>query len=243
MSWRLSIMSNMSNNGFNCPFCSSVFPKTDSCYIVRTLCFKYQDPNSIAFRYSESLETFEQTPDAIAVEFALCPACNRHSIKIVGVGSEVKGIETNFSPSSLAIKFPDYIPQSIRVDYEEACKIVNLSPKASATLSRRCLQGMIRDYWEVSGKKNLFEEINAIHDKIDPQVKQVLTGVRQLGNIGAHMEKDINLIVDIDPNESSQLIKLIEYLMEQWYIKRYETEELMKSILNINNDKQQQRNV
>lgn len=236
-------MSNMSNNGFNCPFCSSVFPKTDSCYIVRTLCFKYQDPNSIAFRYSESLETFEQTPDAIAVEFALCPACNRHSIKIVGVGSEVKGIETNFSPSSLAIKFPDYIPQSIRVDYEEACKIVNLSPKASATLSRRCLQGMIRDYWEVSGKKNLFEEINAIHDKIDPQVKQVLTGVRQLGNIGAHMEKDINLIVDIDPNESNQLIKLIEYLMEQWYIKRYETEELMKSILNINNDKQQQRNV
>ena len=236
-------MSNMSNNGFNCPFCSSVFPKTDSCYIVRTLCFKYQDPNSIAFRYSESLETFEQTPDAIAVEFALCPACNRHSIKIVVVGSEVKGIETNFSPSSLAIKFPDYIPQSIRVDYEEACKIVNLSPKASATLSRRCLQGMIRDYWEVSGNKTLVEEMNAIQDKIDPQVKHVLTGVRQPGNIGAHMENDINLIVDIDPNEANQLIKLIEYLMGQWYIKRYDTEELMQSILNINDNKQQQRKV
>lgn len=233
----------MSSNGFTCPFCNSVFPKTPSSYIVRSLSFKYQDPKNTAQHFGKSLETFEQTPDAIAVEFALCPACNKHSIKIIGVGSEVKSIESNFSPSSLAKQFPDYIPQSIRVDYEEACKIVNLSPKASATLSRRCLQGMIRDYWEVSGKKNLFEEINAIQDRIDPQVKNVLTGVRQLGNIGAHMEKDINLIVDIDPSEANQLIKLIEYLMEQWYIKRYESEELMKSILNINNNKQQQRKV
>ena len=52
-------------------------------------------------------------------------------------------------PSSTAKTLPDYIPQQIRNDYQEACSIRNLSPKASATLSRRCLQGMIRDFWEI----------------------------------------------------------------------------------------------
>jgi hypothetical protein len=44
-------------------------------------------------------------------------------------------------PPSTAKVFPNYVPQPIRDDYIEACKIKDLSPKASATLSRRCLQG------------------------------------------------------------------------------------------------------
>ena len=30
---------------------------------------------------------------------------------------------------------------------------------------------------------------------------QAIDAVRSIGNIGAHMEKDINLIVDVDPEE------------------------------------------
>jgi hypothetical protein len=47
---------------------------------------------------------------------------------------------------------PDYIPEQIKDDYYEACSILNLSPKASATLARRCLQGMIRDFWGITKK-------------------------------------------------------------------------------------------
>ncbi len=46
-----------------------------------------------------------------------------------------------------AKNYPSYIPSPIMDDYREACAIADLSPKASATLSRRCLQGMIRDFW------------------------------------------------------------------------------------------------
>src|SRR5215472_1405790 len=49
-------------------------------------------------------------------------------------------------PEARCRQLPDYVPEPIRNDYHEACRIVNLSPKASATLSRRCLQGMIRDF-------------------------------------------------------------------------------------------------
>src|ERR1700747_1948281 len=36
-------------------------------------------------------------------------------------------------PGSSALVFPDYIPKAIIDDYKEACAIINLSPKASAT--------------------------------------------------------------------------------------------------------------
>ena len=79
----------------------------------------------------------------------------------IGEAIRNKRIEPEFS----YIHYPDYIPEQVRQDYEEACKIVSLSPKASATLSRRCLQGMIRDFHNVK-KKNLVDEINAIQNDL-----------------------------------------------------------------------------
>ena len=98
-------------------------------------------------------------------------------------------------PSSEAKVFPDYIPQVILDDYYEACLIKNLSPKASATLSRRCLQGMIRDYWGIA-KRRLKDEIGALQEKVDPLMWQAIDAVREIGNIGAHMEHDIDHVID-----------------------------------------------
>ena len=69
----------------------------------------------------------------------------------------------------------------------------------------------------------------------------VLDGVRRIGNIGAHMEKDINVIIDIDPEEAEKLIKLIELLLDQWYINRHEQELLYSDIIEIDNNKQSAR--
>ena len=44
--------------------------------------------------------------------------------------------------------------------------------------------------------------------------------MRQIGNIGAHMQKDINLIIDVDPDEAQTLIELIETLFDEWYVER-----------------------
>lgn len=117
-------------------------------------------------------------------------------------------------PFSRAKSFPDYIPKPILNDYEEACTIRNLSPKASATLSRRCLQGILRDFWKVK-PDNLNKEISQIEEKVEPLIFDAINAVRQLGNIGAHMEKDIDLIIDVDPEEAQKLIELIELLLEE----------------------------
>jgi len=68
----------------------------------------------------------------------------------------------------------------------------------------------------------LVDEIEQIKDKVDPLTWDAIESLRKLGNIGAHMEKDINLIVDVDPEEASLLSGLVETLIREWYIAREE---------------------
>ncbi|SEJ08381.1 protein of unknown function [Alkalibacterium gilvum] len=174
------------------------------------------------------------------MEYYHCPHCESYSIKLTGIGEKVSKIDYRILPFGNAKQFPNYVPKAIREDYEEACLIKDLSPKSSATLSRRCLQGMIRDFWEIK-ENNLYAAINKLEGKIPANQWKVIHAVRQIGNVGAHMEKDINKIINIDPNEADKLIQLIEFLMEEWYINRHETEKLFLDITEINNSKQNKR--
>jgi hypothetical protein len=146
----------------------------------------------------------------------------------------------NLIPESQAKPFPEYIPKVILDDYREACLIRDQSPKASATLSRRCLQGMIRDFWEIV-KGTLFSEISELKSKVDPKTWEAIDSVRQVGNIGAHMEKDVNAIVDVDPEEASMLIWLIETLFEDWYVERHDREEKMQKLIEMAQNKKTQQ--
>jgi hypothetical protein len=127
-------------------------------------------------------------------------------------------------PESSAKPQPDCIPAVLRNDYIEACRIKDLSSKASATLARRCLQGMIRDFAKIS-RATLDLEIKELRRRVEagnaPQgvTSESVEGidhVRTIGNIGAHMEKDVNLVVEIEPGEAQALIELFE----EWYIER-----------------------
>ena len=143
-------------------------------------------------------------------------------------------------PQNVYRHYPDYIPQAIREDYEEASLIIDKSPKAAATLLRRCLQGMIRDFWQVKPGR-LCDEIFAIQGRVTASQWAAIDGLRQIGNIGAHMEKDVNLIIDIEPDEAIKLQRLIELLLEKWYISRHDEEELCKDITSIADDKKSQK--
>ena len=149
-------------------------------------------------------------------------------------------IEWSLKPRSHAKQFPNYVPKAILDDYEEACLIRDLSPKASATLSRRCLQGIIRDYWGVK-KNRLVDEINEIKEKVDPITWEAIDSVRSIGNIDAHMEKDINLVIEVEPHEAQLLIGLIEILIKDWYVARHERKQHLENIVNVAQLKKQEK--
>ena len=173
--------------------------------------------------------------------FIVCPNqdCRRFTLTAAISQSQDVGPRTvigdqlrfwSLVPESQAKIFPSYVPQVILEDYREACLIKDLSPKASATLSRRCLQGMIRDFWKVNPSR-LVVEIAAIQTKVDALTWDAIEAVRKLGNIGAHMEHDINLIIEVDPDEANLLIKLIETLISEWYVNSEERKLTMASLV------------
>jgi hypothetical protein len=116
-------------------------------------------------------------------------------------------------PQGAAKPQPEYIPKALRCDYTEACRIRHLSPKASATLSRRCLQGMIRNFCGIT-KPTLFKEVLALRQALDDgtaakgvthESVDAIDAVRSVGNIGAHMKVDVDLIVDYRSWRSSDV--------------------------------------
>lgn len=144
-------------------------------------------------------------------------------------------------PASIAKPQHSSVPAPLVKDYEEACAIVGASPKAAATLARRCLQGMIRNFCEISCK-TLHGEITELRKQVEDgtaprQVSEesiaAIDAVREVGNIGAHFEADINLIVDVDPEEATALIGLIELLFEEWYVARYERQQRLAAVKSV----------
>ena len=141
-------------------------------------------------------------------------------------------------PDGAARVFPDYIPAALLEDYREACIIKEASPKAAATLVRRCLQGMIRDFCGIQ-RNTLFQEISELTKRLDEEAApkgvsietvEAIDHVRSIGNIGAHMENDINLIVPVEPEEADLLIGLVELLFEEWYVARHRRQERLEKI-------------
>lgn len=148
-------------------------------------------------------------------------------------------------PQGSAKHQPVFIPLPLREDYLEACLIRDLSAKASATLTRRCLQGMIRDFAGIT-RGTLDQEIKALRHAVEDgtadrsisiETVEAIDHVRSVGNIGAHMEKNIDLIIPVDPGEAQALIDLVEMLFDEWYVARDKRKQQLARIAGIAGEK------
>ena len=219
---------------WRCPFCGQHTTIVDANFYKHIFQFNHNNK----YEHQSLISTIIVCPNPDCREYTLnVSLCDHRYASTVKAWRDSPPKQTwQLIPAADVKVFPEYIPQSILADYRESCTIRDLSPKASATLSRRCLQGMIRDFWDVK-KPRLIDEIDAIKEKVDPVTWQAIDAVRKIGNIGAHMEKDINLVVDVDPNEAGLLINLIETLIHDWYVARHERQERMKKIISVSDAK------
>ena len=214
---------------YECPFCKKLqaFSQNNISYI------------STGYKIAYSQREKEYKKEDVTVFHIKCTNRDCERITVVAKNNEGKK-QWDLIPENVYTEYPEYIPEQIRNDYKEACMIIDKSPKAAATLLRRCLQGMIHDFWGIV-EKDLNAEITSLKDKVTATQWQAIDRLRKLGNIGAHMEKDVNLIIDIKPNEALQLKAVIELLLEKWYIARYEEEQLYNQIIELSDTKEQER--
>ena len=117
---------------------------------------------------------------------------------------------------------PTQVPPAIAEDYQEACLIIADSPKASAALSRRCLQALLRG---VAGVKhgNLADEIQQVLDsgKLPSDLAGSIDAIRHIGNFAAHPTKDkaTGEIVEVEPGEAEWNLEVLESLFDFYYVR------------------------
>lgn len=115
---------------------------------------------------------------------------------------------------------PEVEPQFAE-DYNEACLVLPFSPKASAALSRRCLQNIIRIKENIK-KKNLMLEIDELIslNKLPSFLSDNLQTIRGFGNIAAHgMEDQVSgQILDVEPEEADFLLDILELMFDFYFV-------------------------
>ncbi|MDD5016405.1 MAG: DUF4145 domain-containing protein, partial [Atribacterota bacterium] len=149
---------------YKCPYCGNNATITDPDFFGKWIKFEINETDlakNIGFNIYATRCPNEEC-NKITLIGSLHNAIN--SLEGWRIGEEIR--RWTLLPESEAKPLPNYIPKPIQQDYFEACRIKDLSSKASATLSRRCLQGMIRDFWGI--KKNTLKlEIDELEDRVD----------------------------------------------------------------------------
>lgn len=161
-----------------------------------------------------------------------CPTCDRMIVffgRAIMLRSHQGGIYMQGFESKVLVRprasmrppAPPEVPTELSLDYHEACLVLADSPQASAALSRRCLQSLLRDHAGVK-KADLSKEIQEVIDsgKLPSFVTEALDAIRNVGNFAAHPIKSsaTGEIHKVEPGEAEWTLEVLETLFDFYFV-------------------------
>ncbi len=179
----------------------------------------------------EHSDASRQRPLVCQVTGGDCPACGNFLLLLRrGAGNLTKN---SWGRSSYDLKiveqeeilFPKYpkvsvepkVPSAYKEEFVEASLTLRFSPKASAALSRRLLQRVLRERFSIE-HRGLAQEIDAFlqHTGVPSHLAEAVDAVRNVGNFAAHPVKDTNTgeIVEVELGEAEWLLEVVESLFD-----------------------------
>ena len=126
---------------------------------------------------------------------------------------------------------PPEVPASIAKDYRQAGLIVSLSPEASAALSRRCLQSILKE--RGYNQEKLWQQINAAKANLPSYVADELVHIRLVGNNAAHENTDTATkeIIEVEPGEAEWNLTILALLFDHYYVYPAKAKEMRDAAL------------
>jgi hypothetical protein len=117
---------------------------------------------------------------------------------------------------------PPEVTGEYRDDFVEACAVFDISPKASAALSRRLLQHVLREKAAIK-KRDLNDEIQEAIDQghLPSDLAEDLDAIRTIGNFAAHPLKSTNTgeVVNVEAGEAEFLLNVLEELLDYYFVR------------------------
>jgi hypothetical protein len=179
----------------------------------------------------------ETTDSEWSLSWQACPACGKAIIKLLSrlkrslvrpavFTPEPFGkyniVERLIEPKAISRSpLPKEVPEPFANDYKEACLILADSPKASAALSRRCLQNIIHEKAKIK-ERDLNKEIDKLLEskQLPSHLAESVDAIRNIGNFAAHPIKSKNTgeIVDVEPGEAEWTLDVLEGLFDHYFV-------------------------
>jgi hypothetical protein len=161
------------------------------------------------------------------LQYLTCPECLRLVVRLIRWdqnphGAVVAVDEPIIFPQHRIRPIPQEVTGEFRQDFSEACAVLDLSPKASAALSRRLLQHILRERAGVK-EKTLEKEIEKVVEQghLPTDLAEDLDALRQVGNFAAHPIKseESGAVVEVAPGEAGWLLDLVEELLDYYFVR------------------------
>jgi Domain of unknown function (DUF4145) len=152
----------------------------------------------------------------------LCPEC---AGTIIHIECNIGGASTlsflSYPPNATTRPVPPEVTDPYKQDFIEACNVLRLSAKASAALSRRNVQAILRDKAKTK-KKDLFDQIEEVisSGSVPSYISDGLHGVRVVGNFAAHSLKSTHSgeIIDVEDNEAEWNLDVLERMFDFYFV-------------------------
>ena len=174
------------------------------------------------------LHTHHHVQDKVGVwdiHSGVCPSCNRTMILLTTTNTEteVPHIEIQAWGKELSrSELPPEVIEPYLSDFYEACFILADSPRASAALSRHCLQTLLRDKADVK-PGDLTNEIDQVlaSKALAPELASSLAATLDIGNFAANPVKNSHpgLIAAVEPGEAEYLLDVLEALFDFYLVR------------------------
>jgi hypothetical protein len=181
--------------------------------------------------------TTESGGDMVRVFSSRCPNCGKPIVLAEIQSGEESPHHRLVHPFNIVRTVPSEVPKEIQKDFLEAASVLSTSEKASAALSRRCLQNLLTDRGYKG--KDLSKQIDAALKDLPTTMGENLDAIRNIGNFAAHPMKfrSSGLIVDVEPEEANWNLDVLEQLFDFFYVqpnkakeKRQKLEAKLKSL-------------
>jgi len=168
-----------------------------------------------------------------------CPECNGQVMWLNEIaideesGNREIAATTLLYPKFRTAALPAAVPEPYRSEFEEAHRTLEASPKASAALSRRCLQRVIREKEQIT-EKTLFAEIDKLlaRNTLPRHLAEDVDAIRHVGNFAAHpvAERETGEIIDVEAGEAEWNLEVLRALLEFYFVDRARSEERRASL-------------
>jgi len=173
----------------------------------------------------------------------VCPACNESIVKMdwktdtdrlnfLEPLDENIGWRYVIPINSIRFKLNNEIPLKYQKMFREASCILEDSPAASAAISRKCLQELLKDY-EKTSSDTLHFQIEEVLKKthLDPSLSNLLYLLKNTGNAGAHLKLKITgQILEVDKKDAESSLKIVFQLFNFYIIDVKEREKMFEEL-------------